>query len=135
VTLQLSMNLIQKALKSMASIVSDPLFTRLTMSRTKPQAVLESSKKIAERIVRMRKERGITQIQLAETLGVTQPMISRLERGDYRFTDETLVAIAKLYKVSADEILGLKSTDEANPFVSRRWLPQSFWNDLVLAYL
>ena len=92
------------------------------MSRVKPEAVTESSKKIAERVVKMRKERGITQVQLAETLGVTQPMISRLERGDYRFNDETIVVLAKLYKVSADEILGLKTIDEGCQTVSRRWM-------------
>ena len=94
-----------------------------SMSRVKSEAVAESSKVIAERIVRLRKERGITQVQLAAVLGVTQPMVSRLERGDFRFNDETLVAIANLYKVSADEILGLKSaTQEGATAISRRWL-------------
>ncbi len=79
-------------------------------------------KEIAERIVRLRKQRGITQVQLADALGLKQSMVSRLEKGDYRLNGEAIITIAKLYKVSADEILGLKTHQPDQTNISRRWL-------------
>ena len=54
--------------------------------------------KLAARIVTIRKERGITQVELAKTLGVTQSMVSRIERGELRLNGEVIVKLAKLYK-------------------------------------
>ncbi|MDH4203308.1 MAG: helix-turn-helix domain-containing protein [Phycisphaerae bacterium] len=39
--------------------------------------------KIAEQVYAMRKERGLTQQQLADLMGTTQSVISRLESTDY----------------------------------------------------
>ena len=82
----------------------------------------DGMREIAERIVRMRKEKGITQVQLAETLGVTQSMVSRIEKGELRLNGEVIIKISTLYGVSADTILGLKSSEESQPKISRRWL-------------
>ncbi len=78
--------------------------------------------KLAARIVELRKERGITQVELAKTLGVTQSMVSRIERAELRLNGEVIVKLAKLYKVSTDELLGVKPISEPAPTVSRRWL-------------
>jgi transcriptional regulator with XRE-family HTH domain len=78
--------------------------------------------KLAARVVKIRKERGITQVELAKTLGVTQSMVSRIERGELRLNGEVIVKLAKLYKVSTDELLGVKPISEPTPSVSRRWL-------------
>jgi len=78
--------------------------------------------KLATRVVKIRKERGITQVELAKLLGVTQPMVSRIERGELRLNGEVIVKLAKLYKVSTDELLGVKPISEPTPSVSRRWL-------------
>ena len=45
---------------------------------------------------------------MAKKLGVTQPIISRYERGELRIHAELLVKIAKILKSSSDELLGLK---------------------------
>lgn len=79
-------------------------------------------RELATRIVEIRKERGITQIELAKTLGVTQSMVSRIERGELRLNGEVIVKLAKLYKVSTDELLGVKPIGEPQPTISRRWL-------------
>jgi transcriptional regulator with XRE-family HTH domain len=81
------------------------------------------AKEIAERILRFRKERGITQVELSQQLGITQPMVSRLEKGDYRLNGEIIISLARIFKVSADDILGLKTpTQEGTSAISRRWL-------------
>ena len=94
------------------------LMTRLTETEATERAM----KALAERIVRLRKERGITQVDLAKALGITQPMVSRMEQGDFRISSESIVTLAKLFNVSADQILGLKIAEPTQPSISRRWL-------------
>ena len=55
-------------------------------------------------IKRIRKKYGLTQVQLAEMLGVTQPRISRLEKQD-TITLELLEKIAKALNVSVKDII------------------------------
>lgn len=80
---------------------------------------------IAERIIALRKDAGLTQKQLAEELGVTQPVISGIERGELRVHGELIVELSRLLKVSADEILGIKTpkkkTDKMTPEQARLW--------------
>jgi transcriptional regulator with XRE-family HTH domain len=80
---------------------------------------------IAERIIALRKDAGLTQKQLAEELGVTQPVISGIERGELRVHGELIVELSRLLKVSADEILGIKTpkkkTDKMTPEQTRLW--------------
>ncbi len=63
---------------------------------------------IGERMARLRRDRGITQVELAEMLGVPQPMISAYENGGLRLHGELIVELTKILDVSADQILGLK---------------------------
>lgn len=48
---------------------------------------------IADQILSRRKELGKTQTQLANMVGVKQPMVCQWERGDCNFTIETLTDI------------------------------------------
>ncbi len=65
---------------------------------------------IGERMARLRRERGITQVELAEMLGVAQPMVSAYENGGLRLHGELIVELTKILDVSADQLLGLKET-------------------------
>ncbi|MCX2864359.1 XRE family transcriptional regulator [Paucibacter sp. PLA-PC-4] len=47
-----------------------------------PQAVLQAIEQLAQNIVVARKRRGETQAQWARKLGVSQPTMARIERGD-----------------------------------------------------
>lgn len=47
-----------------------------------PQAVLQQIERLAQNIVIARKRRGETQAQWAKKLGVSQPTMARMERGD-----------------------------------------------------
>ena len=64
---------------------------------------------IAERVARMRREKGITQVEMADLLGVSQSVVSDYERGALRLHGELIAKIAEILGVSADEILGLEA--------------------------
>jgi transcriptional regulator with XRE-family HTH domain len=70
----------------------------------------EKEETIGERMARLRRERGITQVELAEMLGVAQPMVSAYENGGLRLHGELIVELTKILDVSADQLLGLKDT-------------------------
>ena len=63
---------------------------------------------IANNIYRRRTELGLSEQELAERLGVTQPTISRYESGDRTPSIEFLRVLAQELKVSMSEILGEK---------------------------
>jgi len=63
---------------------------------------------IGERLARFRKERGLTQTELARQLGVAQPVLSDYERGELRLHGQLIVELARILGVSADELLGLE---------------------------
>ena len=60
----------------------------------------------------MREDHDMTQQQVAEYLGMKQPQYFRYENGTRDIPSDVLIALAKLYHVSTDYILGL--TDEMN---------------------
>jgi transcriptional regulator with XRE-family HTH domain len=67
----------------------------------------KGSETIGQRLGRLRKEKGITQVKLAEQLDITQSALSKYERGALLLHGELIVAFAKALQVSADEILGI----------------------------
>lgn len=69
-------------------------------------ATKEGLETIAQRLVRLRKEAGITQAQMAEKLGLSQPVVSDYERGASRLHGELILKVAEILNVSADELLG-----------------------------
>ena len=62
-------------------------------------------------IARVRREKGITQAQLAERLGIKQPMIARWETGKRKPKIETLMRIAKALGVQWTELWGYTKED------------------------
>lgn len=83
----------------------------------------EANDTIGRRLARLRKERGITQTELAEELGVSQPLVSAWERGELRLHGELIVELARILETSADEILGLEDVPESpNRTKNRRLL-------------
>ena len=61
-----------------------------------------------KRLVTLRQARGLTQIQLAEAAETTQRAISYYETEAEFPTTPTLIALARVLRVSTDELLGLK---------------------------
>ncbi len=59
------------------------------------------------RIRDLREDHDLTQQQVADALGTSQTMYARYERGANELPLRHLIALCKLYGVSADYILGL----------------------------
>jgi len=64
---------------------------------------------IGSRIARLRKERGYTQKELAEKMGISWTLISDYERGKLRLHDKILKKLSISLEVTTDELLGLKN--------------------------
>ena len=67
-----------------------------------------------KRIRDLREDADLTQVQVAEILGTSQTVYARYERGASEMPIRHLIALAKLYRVSADYILGLESSEKRN---------------------
>ncbi|MDR1569038.1 MAG: helix-turn-helix domain-containing protein [Oscillospiraceae bacterium] len=57
------------------------------------------------RLLALRKQNGLSQEELAERLGVTRQAVSKWERGEALPDTENLITLARLYRVSLDELL------------------------------
>ena len=65
--------------------------------------------KLHEQISFLRKQKGLTQEQLANALGVTNQSVSKWESGQCCPDIQLLPSIAELFEVSVDELLGCSS--------------------------
>jgi transcriptional regulator with XRE-family HTH domain len=63
---------------------------------------------LGERLARLRRERGVTQQELARRIGLAQSNVSDYERGIYMPNAAMIIQIARTLSVSADELLGLE---------------------------
>ncbi len=68
---------------------------------------------IGQNIKRLRTERQLTQKALAEKLFVTAQAVSRWENGEVEPSVSTISEIARIFGVSADEILGIQTEKRA----------------------
>lgn len=73
-------------------------------------------------ITLLRKERGITQKQAAEDLGVSQALLSHYEKGIRECGLEFVVRVADYYGVSCDYLLG-RSADRSGMVLNAEDLP------------
>lgn len=62
--------------------------------------------KLAENIVTFRKDRCLTQAQLAEALNMTSAAVSKWETGSAVPDLDTLIALADFFRVPMDDLLG-----------------------------
>jgi transcriptional regulator with XRE-family HTH domain len=77
---------------------------------------------IAERLARIRKQRGITQTELADYLGISQSNVSLYERGELRLHGDVILKLTKILNVSADELLGAEPARTDALVKDRRFL-------------
>jgi transcriptional regulator with XRE-family HTH domain len=70
--------------------------------------VAERGESIGARISQLRKDKGMTQKELAERLEVTQPVVSDYENDVIRLPADIVGEIAQILEVTSDELLGLK---------------------------
>jgi transcriptional regulator with XRE-family HTH domain len=98
---------------------SYPHWGATTVVRT---AAATDPETIGQRLARLRKEKGLTQVELAERLKINQSMMSDYERDVIRLHGELIVQLTQILGVSADELLGLKSEVKKNGSIKNRRL-------------
>ncbi len=59
-----------------------------------------------ERLARLRRDRGLTQTQIGEVLGVSQQQVVAFEKGRRRVPISSLPALARALDVSLEELIG-----------------------------
>ena len=64
---------------------------------------------LGNRITALRKDAGLTQVQLAEALNVSQQAVQSWEAGRRRIQSPILPAVAKILSVSLEGLLGEES--------------------------
>ncbi|MEW6689060.1 MAG: helix-turn-helix transcriptional regulator [Pseudomonadota bacterium] len=70
---------------------------------------------IGQRLSGVRRERGYTQVELAEKIGILQNLVSAYERDQLRLNAEMLARFAMALEVSSDQLLGLKTPPNGGP--------------------
>lgn len=67
----------------------------------------------SKRIARLRKQLGYTQTELAEFMGLTQPLISAYETDRLKLKPDMIIRFAKTFKITTDELLGVKPSGKS----------------------
>jgi len=84
--------------------------------------VAEREESIGARISQLRKDKGMTQKELAERLEVSQPVVSDYENDVIRLPADIVGKIAQVLEVTSDELLGLKREARSTGNVKNRRL-------------
>ena len=68
--------------------------------------VNDMKEEVGKRLLECRKTAKLTQKQVAEALGVAQPVYQRFEKGIFECNYEQLAKLSEIFDVSIDFILG-----------------------------
>ena len=63
---------------------------------------------LKERLLQLRKEKGVTQSRVAFDLGITTSAYANYEQGTREPSVSTIIKLCKYFNVSTDYLLGLK---------------------------
>lgn len=69
---------------------------------------------IAQRLADLRRAKGYSQEELAHELGLSRQAVSKWERAESAPDTENLIALARLYDMSLDELLRVSPEAEEN---------------------
>jgi transcriptional regulator with XRE-family HTH domain len=83
---------------------------------------LPDDKAFGKRLKEIRKRRGVSQVDLAQRLGIHQSLISQYECGYLRLHGALLVRLAQALQTSPDEILAAKPAPDDQHPRDRRFL-------------
>ena len=72
----------------------------------KAQPNLQQVAAIGSRLRRLRKERHLTQAELARQIGIQQSDLSRMEKGEYRVSLDNLFKILTVFDLELSEFFG-----------------------------
>lgn len=62
--------------------------------------------KLEDKLLSLRKQQGLTQLELAEALHISRQAISKWETGEAEPSLENLKSLSQIYHISLDELLG-----------------------------
>lgn len=79
-------------------------------------------KVLGARITELRKERDMTQAELARAIGVSQQSVFTYELGDRRVSVLMLVKLARLFQISVEELMGIARPQPHSERPSRKWM-------------
>jgi len=94
-------------------LVEDHLYIGDMPKKSKPAPATADDETLGQRLARIRKERGVTQVELAERTGLIQVVVSDYERGRLRLPAEMAVRFAEALGVTTDELLRPNRKDSA----------------------
>jgi len=84
---------------------------------------MPDDKAFGVRLQQIRKRRGLSQVEVAQRLGIHPSLISQYERGYLRLHGALLVRFAQILVTTPDEILSVKTPRESDSDgVDRRFL-------------
>jgi len=95
----------------------------------------------AERLKELRKEKNMTQVQLAEALGVSKGTIAMWEIGKREPNFETLDRLSDIFDKRIDYILGYSNDASSPQFTEEdidqlgRWEVEDQFREIIMAYL
>jgi len=79
----------------------------------RPEVIpLPDDKAFGARLKEIRKRRGVTQVDLAQRLGIHQSLISQYESGSVRLHGALIVRFAQALQTTPDEILAISHAPE-----------------------
>ena len=78
-----------------------------------PRSPNSQAATIGSRLRRLRKERNLTQAELARQIGIQQSDLSRMEKGEYRVSLDNLFKILAVFDVQVSEFFGKPEAAEA----------------------
>ena len=80
-----------------------------------------------KRLTLLRKEKGLSQVELSKELGISQQSISKYENGTREPDNKTLINIANYFNVTTDYLLGTSDIKERYDDDPSK-LPEEFTN-------
>ena len=86
-----------------------------------PQDEKEYFKVLGSRIAHLRKELELTQVQLAELLGISQQMVASYEVGRRRIPVSMLPQLSQALKVQTDALLGNETKTRSKHGPTPKW--------------
>jgi len=87
------------------------LYTDGVMARKiTPPPANSGGETFGQRLARLRKERGFTQVEIAERVGIIQALVSDYERDKLRLNAEMVVRFAAALEITTDELLKPKGS-------------------------
>ena len=85
-------------------------YTEVMVRRSESKRPELAAETFGQRLARLRKERGFTQVEIAERVGIIQALVSDYERDKLRLNAEMVVRFAAALEITTDELLQPKGS-------------------------